>query len=353
VSAGGLLVVGVAGPRLTASEARLLAALVPGGVILFARNVEEPGQLASLSAELRRAAPEALLFVDAEGGRVDRLRALVGGAPAAAALAAAPPALAGRAGRWIGHALRLFDLDVTFAPVVDLDRGRTGNALDGRAFGATPAAVTARARAFLAGLHGAGAGGCLKHFPGLGGAGEDTHLEGSRVTLGRGELARDLAPFRALGGVAGAVMLAHADYPALDPGGLPASLSPTICDDLLRGELGFSGVAFSDDLEMRALAPWGSLAERAEASLAAGCDALLLCSQLEEAPAVAERLGAASLAARRRQGLRRLAAYRRRLLGRRREGRRFGLAEVRRRLASLTAVVERLSREAPSVRERR
>ena len=339
--AGGLLVVGVAGLGLSAAERRLLAALEPFGVILFARNVAERGQLAALVAEIRRAAPATLLFVDAEGGRVDRLRRVAGAAPAAAALAAAPPALARRAGRWLGGALRCFDLDATFAPVVDLDHSLAGNALDGRTLGTRPRAVAARARAFLAGLHGAGAGGCLKHFPGLGGAAEDTHLQGSRVALGRDELERDLAPFRALAPAAGAVMVAHAVYPGLDPSGRPASLSAAVAGRLLRGELGFTGAAFSDDLEMRALDRWGGLAERAEAALVAGCDALLVCSRLAEGPEVVARLAGRRLAGRRRRALARLAGYRRHLSARRGGGRRFQLATVRRRLAGLTAAVSR------------
>ena len=340
-AAGGLLVVGVSGPSLTDAERGLLAGLRPFGVILFARNVEEAGQFTALVAEIRRAAPGVLLFVDAEGGRVDRLRRVVGAAPPAAALATSPPALARRAGRWIGHALRAFDLDVTFAPVVDLDRGLAGNALEGRTLGTRPQAVVARARAFLAGLHGAGTGGCVKHFPGLGGAAEDTHLQGSRVDLGRDELELDLAPFRELAALAGAVMMGHAAYPAWDPSGRPASLSTAIVGDLLRDELGFDGVAFSDDLEMRALDRWGGLPERAEATLVAGCDALLVCSRLAEAPEVAAHLGGRRLGALRRQALARLAGYREHLKGLRRGGRRFALATVRRRLEALSAAAGR------------
>src|SRR5262249_26342322 len=115
-----LLMVGCAGPSLTARERDLLRALRPGAVVLFARNVASPEQLHGLVADLRAAAPGALLCVDLEGGRVDRLRALTGGAPAAARLAAAPPALAERSAGWIGRALRLFGFDLDLAPVVDL-----------------------------------------------------------------------------------------------------------------------------------------------------------------------------------------------------------------------------------------
>jgi beta-N-acetylhexosaminidase len=340
-SGGGLLVVGIGGPRLEPGERRLLGRLAPYGVILFARNVETAAQLAGLTADLRRAAPGALLFVDAEGGRVDRLRGVVGPAPSGAALAASPPALAARAGRWIGAALRAFDLDATYAPVVDLDRGATGNALDGRCFGARPRPVIARARAFLRGLHAAGAGGCLKHYPGLGGAAEDTHHRGSTGTLTLEELEDDLAPFAALGEAAGAVMVGHADYPALDPSRRPATLSAEISGRLLRGRLGFGGVAFSDDLEMKALAPWGGMPELAAQSLAAGCDAVLVCSRLEEAPAVADRLSSPPLAAARRRALTRLAGYRDHLAAHRRAARRLPPEAVAKRLAALREAVDR------------
>ncbi|HEX6201021.1 MAG TPA: glycoside hydrolase family 3 N-terminal domain-containing protein, partial [Thermoanaerobaculia bacterium] len=127
-----LLIVGVAGKELAAEEEALLREVRPGGVILFTRNVEAPEQVSALVAAIRRAAPETLLYSDSEGGRIDRLASLVGGAPAGEALAQAPPEVSRRAGRVVGESLRLFGLDVSYAPVVDLDRGETGNALEGR-----------------------------------------------------------------------------------------------------------------------------------------------------------------------------------------------------------------------------
>lgn len=342
---GELLAVGLPGPELDRGGRRLLETLQPGGVILFARNLRSAPQLRELVAQVRRAAPEALLYLDAEGGRVDRLREILGPAPAGAGLAARAPRLAERAGRWVGHGLAHFGFDVDLAPVVDLDRGRGDNALDGRYLGTTPRAVAARARAFLQGLHGAGVGGCLKHFPGLGGAGEDTHHRGSVVPLAAAELERDLAPFARIAVVAGAVMVAHAAYPALDPPAgaeppRPATLSPPVLQDLLRRRLGFSGPAFSDDLDMHALDPWGDLPQRAEAAFAAGCDLLFLCQTPEAAPAVAERLARPVLARRRQEAFRRLDAYRRHLAGLRRHRGRFGEETIRRRLASARAATE-------------
>jgi beta-N-acetylhexosaminidase len=337
---GAFLVVGTSGIGLTAEERRILAELRPYGVILFRRNVENAGQLLALTGEIRAAAPGTLLFVDAEGGRVDRLAPIAGPAPSGADLAAAAPDLSVRAGRWVGHALRALGFDADFAPVVDLDRGIAGNGFEGRLLGRRPRAVIARARAFLAGLRSAGAGGCIKHFPGMGGTGEDTHHRGTRVTLTAADLLADLAPFAALGAEAGAVMIGHAVYPALDPEELPADLSPAIIGGLLRRDLGFDGVAFSDDLEMRALGPHGTLAERAGLAFAAGCDAILICSRLDAAPAAAELLARAE-PARRAESARRLAAYRDGILSSRRGVPGYRLESVRDRLARVRQEAQR------------
>jgi beta-N-acetylhexosaminidase len=341
LAAGGrVLFLGFEGTALTAAERRMVERVRPAGFTLVPRNVADERQLEALVAELRRAAPGALLALDGEGGRVDRLRGLVGPAPAGERLARRPPALARRAGRWVGETLRRFGFDLDLAPVVDLDRGRANNALDGRCLGGSPRPVIARARAFVEGLESAGVGACLKHFPGLGGAGADTHVAPSLVDLPRAELVRDLLPFRALAARTGAVMVAHAVYPALDPERLPATLSPAIVTALLRGDLAFEGVALSDDLEMGALAPHGDLPERAERALAAGCDGLLFCRQLEEAPAIAARLARPRLSARLEQAARRLDRLARAL---RRRARAAGpgvpVERLRARLAALARAV--------------
>ncbi len=306
--------VGLPGPELDKASSALLSAHQPGGVILFKRNIEDEGQLDALMRALRRILPEAVVAIDAEGGRVDRLREVVAPAPAAAALARRPASYALQAGNWVAQSLRLFDIDVDFAPVVDLDRGQTANALDERYFGSTPAEVIPRAQGFLRGLHTGGAGGCLKHFPGLGAAGEDTHFQMSAVYLPVEELVPDLEPFTALARLAGAVMVGHALYPAYDSSMRPATLSPTILGGLLRGRLGFDGLAFSDDMEMKALDAWGELPERCETAFAAGCDVLLVCHTLEALPEIVERIAHPTLAPRVAEANRRLDTYRQRLL---------------------------------------
>lgn len=326
--------VGIPGSTLSKTVARDLERLDPGGVILFERNVESVRQLEDLVAGLRKAVPGAFLAVDLEGGRVNRLRKVVGEAIAARGLVGRAPLESFEAGRWIGHALAHFGIGVDFAPVVDLDRGQTDNALDGRYFGATPEEVIERAGAFLRGLIVAGVRGCVKHFPGLGDATADTHVEGAPIELSREELEADLEPFRFLADEAGAVMVGHASYSALDPEKRPATLSPPILRELLRGDLEFDGLAISDDLEMKAFGEGAEVIDRAEASFALGCDVLLVCSDLELAFEVTARLASRGLDERRREASRRLDAYRDRL-GRRRPG--PALAEIREGLERVRA----------------
>jgi beta-N-acetylhexosaminidase len=339
--------VGIPGPELDRATEALLAVHRPGGVVLFQRNVEGVEQLSELVTALRRVLPDAVLALDAEGGRVDRLRDLVGPAPAAALLAKKPPSLALQAGTWTAQAMRLFDLDVDFAPVVDLDRGERDNALAERCLGGRPGEIVARGRAFLRGLHAGGVGGCVKHFPGLGGAAEDTHFKMACVYLPAAVLQADLEPFVALVRLSGAAMVAHAIYPAYDGEKRPASLSPPILGGLLRGRLGFDGLAFSDDLDMKALDGWGDLPERSQLAFAAGCDVLLLCQTLAALPEVVARLEDPQLEERREEASRRLDVYRQRLrtlrsardyVNRMREGSRGERLEtVRQRLAEVMA----------------
>jgi beta-N-acetylhexosaminidase len=336
--------VGLPGPDLDSETEALLTEHQPGGVVLFQRNIENAEQLTELVAAVRRAVPEIILSIDAEGGRVDRLKEIVGPAPAPTRLARSPRNVAQEAGHFIGQSLRLFDLDLDFAPVVDVDRGERGNALDDRYLGGRTPAVIQRGRSFLRGLHSAGVGGCLKHFPGLGAAAEDTHLAGARIELSADALKGDLRPFSALGAMAGAVMIGHAVYPALDPDERPASQSAVIIEELLRGRLGFQGVVVSDDLEMQALAPWGNLAVRAEASFAAGCDILLVCQSLKALPDVTARLDKKKHAARREESSLRLEVFRQRLRTLKwAAGNGFGRSEGTGRGGSLESVREGLA----------
>jgi beta-N-acetylhexosaminidase len=347
VKAGGVLFLGIEGPVLEKEEAKILRRVQPAGIVLVTRNIQSEAQLRVLTSELRAAAPQAIFCLDAEGGRVDRLRNVVAPAPAAADLADCAPALARRSGTLIGAALRELDFDLDFAPVVDLDHGEIGNALDGRTFGATPRKVTARAKAFLDGLHASGVAGCIKHFPGLGRAAADTHNRGASIAASEGELIRDLTPFTDLLNVTDSMMVSHATYPGWDPASIPASLNPAISKALVRGRVGFKRALFSDDLEMGALSGFGSLPELGELALAAGCDGLLFCRRVEQAPAIAAGLVKPALRARLEQALRRLERLKRDLRKLRREApSNPALETVRRRLAALAAAVS--GRRAPS-----
>jgi beta-N-acetylhexosaminidase len=313
MSAAEHVFVGIPGTELDSASAALLAEHQPGGIVLFKRNIQAVEQLGELVRAIRAILPDAVLAIDAEGGKVDRLKDIVGPAPSAELLRRRPTSLSLQAGLWVAQSLRLFDLDVDFAPVVDLDRNETDNALDGRYLGATPAEIIPRARAFLRGLHMGGAGGSLKHFPGLGGAAADTHFKLACVYLPSVVLQADLDPFDALARLAGSVMVSHAIYPAYDAEQRPATLSPPIIGGVLRGRLQFDGLCFSDDLEMKALDDWGDLAERSVTAFAAGCDVLLLCHTLEALPDVVARLEDPQLEERRVQARRRLEVYRQRL----------------------------------------
>ncbi|MEO8275979.1 MAG: beta-N-acetylhexosaminidase [Thermoanaerobaculia bacterium] len=303
---GAVLFLGVEGTAISTGEARILRRVEPGGIVLFGRNLESESQLRALMVELRALLPAGIFCVDSEGGRVDRLRNLVGSAPAAAALARIPSRFARRAGRNIGESLRTFDFDLDFAPVVDLDHGAVDNALDGRSFGSTPRAVTSRAGGFLAGLHSAGIGGCLKHFPGLGRATADTHLRGAHIAASADELLRDRRPFTELFANVDSVMVSHAIYPDLSRENFPASLNPEIARKLLVKNTGFRGAVFSDDLEMGALAEFGALPKIAASALHAGCHGLLFCRRIDEAPAIAKALGSSRHHARLGEATRRL-----------------------------------------------
>jgi|HubBroStandDraft_3_1064219.scaffolds.fasta_scaffold17781_2 beta-N-acetylhexosaminidase len=347
MSAAEFLFVGIPGRDLDAATAALLTRFEPGGVILFQRNIRSAEQLLALVGELRRVVPRALLAIDGEGGRVDRLKEVVGPAPAASWLARRPPTLALAAGRWMAKALRLFDLDMDLAPVVDVDRGERGNALDGRYHGPRTSLVTPRARAFLRGLHSGGVGGCIKHFPGLGAAAADTHQGLARIDLEAAELELDLRPFASLMSLAGAVMAAHAIYPAYDVKERPASLSSPVLQGLLRDRLGFSGLTLSDDLEMKALAEWGDLPERAEAAFAAGCDVVLVSEHLDALPEIAARLEKRRLAERRRQARERLEIYRQRVRTLRWAGESVSLLHEPRRKEQLEIVRQGLAALQP------
>ena len=281
----GPLMADVAGLHLTVAEAERLCHPLIGGVILFRRNYESPQQVAALVASIRALRePELLIAVDHEGGRVQRFREHFTHIPPMRVLgavwqrdAAAGTALAFDTGVVLAAELRAVGIDLSFAPVLDLDWGHS-EIIGDRSFSRDPACVTAVAAALIRGLAARGMANCGKHFPGHGWAVADSHHAlpedpRSYETL----VAADLAPFTRLvdQGLL-SVMPAHLLYSAIDP--LPAGFSPFWLQTVLREHLGFDGAVFSDDLSMKGAHGVGDIVERADAAYGAGCDMVLVCN---------------------------------------------------------------------------
>ena len=278
-----MLVIGVAGTELTAQERDWLQHDAVAGVILFKRNFASRDQVADLSAAIRAAAPRPqLVCVDQEGGRVQRFRGgysdlpplqrfgeLYAGDPQAAL------ALAEEHAWLMASEVRASGVDLSFAPVVDLARGN--RAIGDRAFSDDPQVVAAFTRAYVRGMHSVGMAATLKHFPGHGTVLEDTHFDDAVDPRPLDTLrAEDLVPFVAgIEAGADAVMMAHVAYPQVAPE--PAGYSRRWIEEILRAEMGFRGVVFSDDIGMAAAFSAGGIKSRVDAHLDAGCDVVLVC----------------------------------------------------------------------------
>ncbi|HLY39177.1 MAG TPA: beta-N-acetylhexosaminidase [Candidatus Binatia bacterium] len=317
-----LFMVPLPGPELDRASREFLAAYPPGGVVLFKRNVRSAAQLRALTRAIHAtgAGVAPLVALDHEGGRVHRLPPPFTHFPPAATVAARDDArLVETVGRAMGRELRAAGIDLDFAPVLDVWSNPRNRVIGDRAFGTDPVRVARLGIALARGLARAGVLACGKHFPGHGASVGDSHFVLPRVRRSRRALAAvEVAPFaRAIAAGIPALMTAHVVYPALDPR-LPATLSPTICQDLLRRRLRFRGVLFSDDLEMNAVAARATPAETAVRALLAGCDMLLVCQTVDAARAAMEGVERAVLdgrlpAERLATALGRIQALRRRL----------------------------------------
>ncbi len=292
----GPVMLDVAGTELTADDRKRLAHPLTGGVILFSRNYEDSRQLTQLTREIHALrSPSLIIAVDHEGGRVQRFREGFTAIPAMRELGLAWNAGAQQA-RQITHAvgfvlsseLRAHGIDITFAPVLDVDYG-SSSVIGDRAFHSDARIVAELARALIQGFKQAGMTGVGKHFPGHGHVRADSHLEVPVDERAYTEIeASDLVPFRRLIGAGlGGIMPAHVIYPSVDD--RPAGFSPVWLKKILRGELGFDGIVFSDDLNMEGASVAGGFVERARIALDAGCDMVLICNN---APAVDELYGA-------------------------------------------------------------
>jgi len=276
------------GPELEA----FLADLRPSGVILFARNVQGADQLRRLNRMLRGDGPlPRLVGVDQEGGRVERLRPVLGALPSAAELAREGAQTVREYGRLLGAALRALGFNLNFAPVLDLSSPGADNGIGDRAFGDAPDVVGRLGGALLEGLGAAGVLGVVKHFPGLGPTRIDSHQALPRVDKpGEDFLREDLRPFRETLARAPAVLVGHAHYPFLDADPVPATCSRAAVTELLRDELGYRGAAITDDLEMGAVDQGDGWLEAGAAAVRAGCDLALVCRSRERMRAFRDHL---------------------------------------------------------------
>lgn len=289
-----MLIIGLQGSSLSDAEREWLRAPQVSGVILFTRNFVHRQQLQELVTQLRSARGDGLLIcIDQEGGPVCRIRGEeFVPLPALAHLGdlydrdpAAAVSLTEQHAWLMASEMRALGIDLSFAPVVDL---RLGNRVIGeRALHADPEIVGDLAQAYIRGMHLAGMAATAKHFPGHGSVLEDTHIEDAVDSRSLAELrSADLRPFAASieAGVE-AVMMAHVRYPEVDLH--PAGYSKIWIKDVLRDEMRFKGIIFSDDIAMAAAAPAGAIGARIHAHLDAGCDLVLVCKPNWAAAAIA------------------------------------------------------------------
>jgi len=284
---GQLFWIGFQGTKLEAPLRSLLERVRPAAIILFARNIENASQVRSLIHDvsvLLKIPP--FVALDQEGGRVNRLRPLLGPIPASLDLAARkdPAGAVRRQAGAMAAALRTLGFNVNLAPVLDLSGPDGRNGIGDRAFGEDPGTVCRLGRAFLEAHLKRGVVPVGKHFPGLGSAGGDTHLTLPIISKSRARLYdEDLLPYRRLKRILPIVMAGHASYPALQgrsPG--PATLSRAVVDGLLRRRLRYRGVIVTDDLEMGAVEQKQGAAAQALAALSAGNDGLMFCGSEEK-----------------------------------------------------------------------
>ena len=280
----GPVMVDVAGIALEPEEREMLAHPQVGSAILFTRNYQDPAQLARLVAEIHAVrSPPLIVAVDQEGGRVQRFREGFTRLPPLRAIGrrhasdrAAGLALARELGWLMAAELRAVGVDLSFAPCVDLDYG-VSQVIGDRALHADAAAVAELGVAYMFGMRDAGMAATAKHFPGHGAVAADSHVA---LPVDRREwpdIEADFSPYRRLiaNGLP-SVMVAHVVFPAVDE--RPASLSRRWIGEVLRGELGFQGAVFADDLSMAGAAQFGDIVARASLARAAGCDVLPVCN---------------------------------------------------------------------------
>ena len=309
------------GTTVDGETRELLQDVQPGGIVIFARNIESPRQVAELNASVRSHLKfPPIISIDQEGGPVDRLKKIGEPMPGAGAIRATDDAaMSGRYGSLTAEILRILGFNMNFAPMLDLEvHPEADNALKGRYFGSTTAEIMRFAGAYLEGLQQGGIVACGKHFPGLGDSTVDSHHVLPTVERdGETMRAYDLRPYLELttriNSRLSVVMVAHAIYTAFEGGErLPASISPNVVTSLLRDEIEFRGLAISDDMEMGAIGEFGDFDEACVRAIEAGEDMLLVCQTADKARQAHEALVRAAESgrispSRRKRGLDRIA----------------------------------------------
>ena len=345
--AGQLLWIGFDGTAASPTLLRFMRGIQPGGIILFGRNIENARQVRALNdAFHRELRVPPFIALDQEGGRVNRLRSILGPSPAPLSLASGPKAtiMLQRQAEATAIALRNLGFDVNFAPVLDLSDARRPNGIGDRALGDDPDRVISLARVMLRAYLQANVLPVGKHFPGLGAARSDTHENLPSIDRARAPLwSSDLLPYRRLGARLPMVMVGHAYYPALQGSDrAPATLSRRILHDLLRRRIGYRGYVLTDDLEMGAIDSTLDGGTLAVTSFMAGSDGLMFCrsrERIEEAHAALTQAIESGLItpSRARVSLVRMLSLKKRYPGRigRRRYSEASLARARRSLASL------------------
>ncbi|WP_334459233.1 beta-N-acetylhexosaminidase [Acinetobacter soli] len=278
----GALMLDIAGTELTQEDIELLRAPQVGGMILFSRNIESPAQVRALTDHMRQIRPDILIAVDQEGGRVQRLRTGFTALPAMGKFGEyyleqpeQAVALAEQCGWLMATEVLAVGIDFSFAPVLDINA--ISDVIGDRSFANSPHDITVLAAAFMRGMKQAGMATTGKHFPGHGSVKADSHVAAAIDSRHYDEIYRtDMQTFIQLMPQLDALMPAHVIYDQVDPH--PAGFSPFWIQDVLRKQLGFDGVLFSDDLTMQAACVAGGADARLKAALDAGCDMGLVCN---------------------------------------------------------------------------
>ena len=273
----------LSGTKLLDTERTILSNTQVGGVILFARNIESKQQVMALVEDIRRCSSRLIIAVDQEGGRVQRFKEGFTSIPAMQILGDQIQSntqvgldLAKNTGWLMASEVIACGLDISFAPVLDVDRDHS-SIIGDRAFSDNPEQVILAANAFINGMNQAGMAATGKHFPGHGGVVADSHLEAPVDHRSLQQLQeKDLKPFVELADSLGGIMPAHITFPAIDASSV--GFSEYWLQQILRQKLGFEGVIFSDDLSMKGADVAGGYTDKAELALQAGCDMILVCN---------------------------------------------------------------------------